>query len=115
MFMLGCMKQITAYTFAACMALSPAFADSNSAKEGVNLIEEGARLLLREFIDELEPKLEDFLGKAEEMRPTLEALQEMIGDISNYHLPEVLPNGDIIIRRRTPLEVELSEDGEVEL
>jgi len=28
----------------------------------------------------------------------------MIGDIDAYHPPEMLPNGDIILRRKTPLE-----------
>jgi hypothetical protein len=34
----------------------------------------------------------------------------MIGDVRNYHAPEMLPNGDIIIRRRVPApapEIEL--------
>jgi hypothetical protein len=37
----------------------------------------------------------------------------MIGDVRNYHAPEMLPNGDIIIRRRVP--VADPPDDEVEI
>jgi hypothetical protein len=33
----------------------------------------------------------------------LDGLAGQIGELSDYHLPEVMPNGDILIRRRTPL------------
>ena len=38
-----------------------------------------------------------------------------VGDLSAYHAPEVLPNGDIIIRRKTPQETEPLPEGEIEL
>ena len=118
---IGGMKQIAVFTTAAFLALSPAFAqtadleDKGDLGEGLNLMEEGAKLLLRELMDEMEPALNDLQGLAEQMGPAFEELQGAIGDFTNYHAPEVLPNGDIIIRRKTPLQVEPKENGEIEL
>lgn len=101
-----------------CLALAlttPAMADTNSApadtEEGLSLIERGAQMLLRGLIDDIEPAMEDFRALAEgfgpkmqelmlEMGPALEALADKIDDIRNYDAPEILPNGDIIIRRK---------------
>jgi hypothetical protein len=72
-------------------------------EEGFSLLEEGTRLLLRGLMSEMEPALRELQG----------ALQEL----DAYHPPEVLPNGDILIRRKTPLEAapEVGEGGEVDL
>jgi hypothetical protein len=35
------------------------------------------------------------------LEPSFDALGEMMGDLRGWHAPEFLPNGDIIIRRRT--------------
>jgi hypothetical protein len=64
--------------------------------EGLSLIDRGARMLLRGLMAEIEPTLRDF-GSA-------------IDDLSAYHAPEVLPNGDIIIRRKVPLTPPPGED-----
>ena len=47
--------------------------------------------------------------------PMLRDLGEQIEKMPGYYPPEVLPNGDIIIRRKEPLKPEIGEDGEVEL
>ncbi len=116
---IGGMKQIAAITIAACLALSPAYAentDEGGMEEGLSLMEQGAKLLFRGLMTEMEPALKDLKGLAEEMGPGLAELQGLIGDFTNYHAPEVLPNGDIIIRRKTPLEIEKPlEEGEIEL
>jgi len=39
----------------------------------------------------------------------------MLNDFSAYEMPEMLPNGDIIIRCKAPLVPDTSEDGEVDL
>jgi hypothetical protein len=39
----------------------------------------------------------------------------MIGDLRNYHPPEKLPNGDIIIRRKTPAEILTDRGEDIEL
>jgi len=117
------MKQIAAFTIAACLALSPAYGDDDpkgEMDEGLNLMEEGAKLLFHGLMTEMRPALKDLKGLAEEMAPALAELQGLIGDFTNYHAPEVLPNGDIIIRRKTPLELEKPlekplKEGEIEL
>jgi len=112
------MKQIAAFTLAACLALSPAIAENDDKAEmgeGLNLMEEGAKILLRGLMTEMKPAMKDLRGFAEEMAPALAELQGLIGDFTHYHAPEVMPNGDIIIRRKTPLEVDPLEDGEIEL
>ena len=52
-----------------------------------------------------------------EIVPALRELEGALQDWNAYHPPEILPNGDIIIRRKQPKspEPELSEDGEIEL
>jgi hypothetical protein len=61
-------------------------------REGFDLLQEGTRLMLRGLLEELEPALRD--------------MRDRIGDLSAYHPPEILPNGDIILRRKVPLEPE---------
>ena len=40
---------------------------------------------------------DDMLGT---VSPFVSELTEMLGDLSGWHMPERLPNGDILIRRR---------------
>ena len=46
------------------------------------------------------------------MAPMLEALGEAMEDVKAYDLPEVLENGDILIRRKVPLVPEGGVDPE---
>ncbi len=102
------MKQIITATFIAAMAVSPLSAqeaEDPSVSEGFNLMEEGAKLLLRGLMAEVEPALDE-MGEAmdqlgEEIGPAIAQLLAQIDDMRNYDAPEVLPNGDIIIRRRS--------------
>ncbi|SDE44970.1 hypothetical protein [Limimaricola pyoseonensis] len=79
--------------------------------EGFGLMQEGADLFFEGLLGEMEPAIEDFRGFAakagphlrallSEMGPALMAVLDRIDDIANYEPPEILPNGDIIIRRR---------------
>lgn len=85
-------------------AVGPTHADDNDGSagmgEGLGLIEEGARLLLRGFVDEMAPLLRDLEG--------------MIDDLALYHPPEILPNGDILLRRRVPRDPEVAPDDGIE-
>lgn len=108
------MKQILIPVFALSLAASPLAAQTDAPApedDGVSLMEEGAKLLLRGLLTEMEPALDDLHGLAEEMGPRMQLLTDQMGpafadlldqidDITQYQAPEFLPNGDIIIRRR---------------
>ncbi|MDU8945023.1 hypothetical protein [Ovoidimarina sediminis] len=51
-------------------------------------------------------------GLIDQMEPGMEALREQLGRLDAYHPPEILPNGDIIIRRKRPLDDAPPNDGE---
>lgn len=70
-----------------------------SIDKGLSLLEEGARLMLK--------------GLRGELVPMLESLSEAIDDAQAYELPEVLENGDILIRRKRPQPEQ--EEGTVDL
>jgi len=77
----------------------PALAQ-DEGETGRDLMAEALRLFMQGFMAEMEPALED--------------LQGFVEDLNAYHPPEVLPNGDIIIRRKTPEEMGEPE-GDIEL
>ena len=96
--------------------------DSRSLmQEGAELFWEGLRRemrpaleALRDQADEMEPALRDLM---ERMGPALADLMDQMGDLSAYHPPEKLPNGDIILRRKTPQETPdpAPPEGEIEI
>ena len=78
---------------------------------GLSLMERGAQMFMEGILKEMEPALKEFEGFAEdfapalrqfaqEMGPKLTELLEEVEDWSAYDAPEILPNGDIIIRRK---------------
>ncbi|WP_170454532.1 hypothetical protein [Ruegeria arenilitoris] len=106
------------------------FAAPASAQDegGKSLMEQGAELFFEGLRKEMEPALEDLLGLAEQFGPAMQSFIEEMGpalaeiggkvkDWSAYEAPEMLPNGDIIIRRKPdvpdqPDEVTPEEDDE---
>lgn len=79
---------------------------------GGGLMQRGLQLFMDGLLQEMEPALEglqdlgpEMLGFLREMGPALAELMEDIKDWSAYHPPEILPNGDIIIRRKDPGEM----------
>ncbi len=90
-------------------------------------MERGAQLFLEGIMQEMEPALDDLQGFAEDMEPALRGfMQEMgpafaellgkIEDLSAYHPPEMLPNGDIILRKKTPQEIlDDTPSGEIDI
>ncbi|WP_240610961.1 AAA+ family ATPase [Oceaniglobus ichthyenteri] len=93
------MKQIAMLLLAASLA-GPVAAQSseNSVEEGAEKLNEGARELFRGLLDEIEPAMRDFARQLQELN--WKGLT--IKDLDEYEPPEVLPNGDIILRRKTP-------------
>ncbi|MCB2094973.1 MAG: AAA+ family ATPase [Rhodobacteraceae bacterium] len=116
------MKTIATSVFATLLCLAPAHAQGTdgSVDEGFSLLEEGAKIIMRSMLDEMEPALKDlksdFGDALADMGPALRDLAGQIGDIRNYHPPVKLPNGDIIIRRKTPQELaEPAPGGQIEI
>lgn len=105
------MKHLYASLIAFSLGLSPAMAEETpKTQEGFDLMERGAQLLFEGLLNELEPSMNEFQSFVEEAGPQLRALLVEMGpalvdalnqidDFSYYERPEVLPNGDIIIRR----------------
>ena len=54
---------------------------------------------------------DDMMGTVD---PWLSDLSEMLGDLSGWHAPERLPNGDILIRRRDDQEPEAVPEDDAE-
>ena len=82
------MRKIAALSLVITLASAPIHAQEKDGdmREGIDLLQEGMQLLFRGLMNELGPALLELEGK--------------IIDLSLYELPEVLPNGDIIIRRK---------------
>ncbi|MBF9048886.1 hypothetical protein GTA62_04415 [Roseobacter sp. HKCCD9010] len=117
------MKQLATALIALSLLSAPAAADDTPTpesefSEGLDLFAEGARLIMEGLREEMEPMLEEIQPFLEdEMLPFMQGMADMMDDITAYHPPERLPNGDIIIRRRddAPDLPEIGEGGEVEL
>lgn len=117
------MKQITALTLSLGLLAAPLAAqddpapDAPAEDDSFTLMEDGARMFFRGLMSEMDPALEELGRMTEEMRPALRNFVTEMGpafrdlmteveDWSVYRAPEILPNGDIIIRRREPLDPE---------
>jgi hypothetical protein len=90
-------------------------APAQEAEDG-SMMERGLRLFMDGLREEMEPALRDLGDLAQGAAPLLRDLQEELGrvieDVDLYHAPEILPNGDILIRRREPLP---EGDGAIDL
>lgn len=103
---IGHMKQILAAPLALALLTAPL-----QAEEPPSLMERGAQLFFEGLLQEMSPALDDLTALIEEagpalqdfvteMGPKLREVLEEVEDWSVYAAPEVLPNGDIIIRRK---------------
>jgi hypothetical protein len=90
-----------------CVSRAEDAAGGRPGDEGFSLMEEGGKLLFRHMLRRMKPALDDAqndLGATlNDMAPALRELSDYVGDLSLYQLPEVLPNGDVLIRRKVPL------------
>lgn len=109
------MKHAFILTAMLAMAPVPALAqeEENNLSRGADLLRQGMGLMLEGMMDEMRPLSEDLAdGWAEGWAK----LVELLADFSAYEAPEVLPNGDIIIRRKEPLLPDVpGEEGEIDL
>ena len=92
--------------------VSPALAETRitppaTVDDGVSLMQQGAEMLLRGLMENMEPALKDMGQAVAGIEPKLRELMAMVDDLRNYHAPEKLQNGDILIRRKTPAELKL--------
>lgn len=102
------MKHFFIPAFALVLLVTPATAQED---RGLGLMERGALLFLEGIMKEMEPALDEFEGLADKMAPALKMFADEMGpklaeildqvdDWTAYNPPEMLPNGDIIIRRK---------------
>ncbi|SDW72234.1 hypothetical protein SAMN04488238_103184 [Roseicitreum antarcticum] len=80
----------------------PAIAQTDDAQaptleDSLNQLRDGAGALLELFMQEMEPAVQD-------IEPLLDRLSEMVANLPGYYPPEVLPNGDILLRRKPVAE-----------
>lgn len=114
------MIRISPLALCYCLIAGPALAQgqdsqTDGSSPGYDLMQQGAELFLRGLQSQIEPTIKDLSDRAEELQQQLEpmlrllsdqmgealvALFEKIDDVSNYDMPEILENGDIIIRRK---------------
>lgn len=115
------MRMIHALALSLCLATplaaqetpaTPGAEAEEDLDQGLSLLGEGARLLFRGLMSEMEPALDGMAEQLKAMEPVLRSLAEMIGDVRNYEAPVKLPNGDILIRRRPDMP---APDAEIEL
>ncbi len=107
------MRLVIALT--ALLMSGPALAETDVPKgdirEGVDLLGEGARKMFRGLLDEVEPSVRDMARALQDLN--WQGLK--IEDLDDYHPPEVLENGDIILRRKTPEPLPLPAPPEIDL
>jgi len=108
------MKRI-ALPLIACLIALPAAAQETEPQEPpedsaplLPFLEQFGKDLMRDFQQEIAPDLErmmERMGPEMErlmapMLPRLQELGETLGGLTQYELPEILPIGDIMIRRK---------------
>lgn len=118
------MRPLAALLIALCLA-APARAQE-PPEDGLGLVERGLRLLMQDLVQDMEPAMRDLGAMMDEfgpqmqalllqMGPALEDLARRVHDIRHYERPEILPNGDIIIRRRPDAPRFTPPQGEITL
>ena len=68
--------------------------------DGSSLMERGAQDFLEGLLKEMQPAWREMQGFMNEMGPAMIELMDQVKDWSTYEAPEILDNGDIIIRRK---------------
>lgn len=102
------MKQFTAILSAALLASSPLQAGQHEAPK--------SPLPSEDEFEQLGELAESWMKRfSDRMSPMVEQLKDMVDDLNAYQAPEMLPNGDIIIRRKPDTETPDDEPPSIEL
>lgn len=117
------MKHLAGLSLTIALLSAPVMAQD---EEEPGLMQRGAEMFLEGLRQEMAPALDDLQDLAEEagpsmmnflteMGPAFAELLDEVQDWSRYSAPEILPNGDIIIRRKPDSETEPPEEGEIDI
>lgn len=85
--------------FVFALTVPPAVAQEDS-DDGRSMMERGAQEFLEGLLREMEPAWDELQSFLDEMGPALMEMMDEVKDWSAYEPPEILENGDIIIRRK---------------
>ena len=108
------MRRFIPIAVAVSLAATPVLAQEQDDK---SLMEQGMELFFEGLREEMSPALRDLQGLVSEygppmrrflaeMGPAMMSILEDVEDWTRYEAPEILPNGDIIIRRKPDPEPE---------
>lgn len=106
------MKRFCLSVAIVCLTALPLQAEESDVDQGLSLLEQGARLFMKGLAEEMEPALRDLSTAVE---PAIAELLGLIDDINAYDLPERLPNGDILIRRKPDHPLPDTDDADIEI
>ncbi|WIY24000.1 hypothetical protein [Parasedimentitalea psychrophila] len=104
------MKHIVLPLIFAALLAAPTYAQET--EPGPSLMEQGMELFFEGLREEMAPALDDLQQLADDFAPDMQGFLRQMGpalakiaaeveDWSTYEMPEILPNGDIIIRKKT--------------
>lgn len=104
-----------AFLLAAAVCVLPVSPAAAQDEDGRGLIDRGARMFLDGLRQELDPAMRDLRdffqdtgpsmrSFVQEMGPALRSMMDEVKDWSVYEAPEMLPNGDIVMRRKGPID-----------
>ena len=117
------MKHTLCLAFAFALLSGPAVAQDDDTpslmQRGAEMFFEGLRQEMAPAMDNLQELMEQagpsMLNFMTEMGPAFTELLDEVQDWSVYSAPEILPNGDIIIRRKPETDPESPADGEIDI
>ena len=114
------------HLYAALVILFVGVSSSKANEPSLGLIEQSAQFFLRGLLQQLPDELKDLealTGSLEvslrsftqEMAPYLRDLLQQVEDWSEYQAPEVLSNGDIILRKKRSIQPVVPPLGDIDL
>lgn len=84
------------------LAAAPALAQDAPAPETPPALMDQVEGLMQKFLDRFAPQMEQMEQGLNALEPDLQDFMGKMRDMVQYHPPEMLPNGDILIRRKQP-------------